>query len=85
MKALSPARARTFVNAADAGGTVEYVIDINPTRQDRYIPCSAQRVASPDFLPSYRPDVIIITNALYEREIREQVAELGVSCEFLVA
>ncbi len=74
-----------FLNAIDANGTVGRVVDINPDRQGRHIPCAAQEVISPEALTDYQPDVIIITNGLYEQEIRQQVAELGMNCEFFVA
>jgi len=75
----------SFLNAVDTCDLVEYVVDINPDRQGKYIPGSAQKVVDPNFLTDYRPDVVILTNVLYEREIKQQVKELGLTCEFLVA
>jgi SAM-dependent methyltransferase len=73
-----------FLNALDTEGIIPYAVDINPDRQDRFIPGSAQRVVPPEFLRQFKPDTVIITNPLYAREIKNQVAELGISPEFHV-
>ena len=44
-----------------------------------------QVIASPEHLASDPPDTVIITNALYEREMRQQARDIGVECEFLIA
>jgi SAM-dependent methyltransferase len=75
----------SFLNILPAGDVVEYVVDINPDRQQKYLPGSGQRIVPPEFLVDYRPDTIILTNPLYEQEIREQVDQLRIHCEFLTA
>jgi SAM-dependent methyltransferase len=75
----------SFLNMLPTQDNIQYVVDINPDRQGRYIPGSAQKIVPPEFLVEYRPDAIILTNVLYEKEIKSQVAELGVTCEFQVA
>lgn len=75
----------SFLNSLDTYGTVQYVVDINPDRQGKFVPGSAQKIVAPNFLVDYRPDAIILTNVLYEREIKQQVKELGLTCEFFVA
>jgi len=75
----------TFLNALDAGGTIEYVVEINPDKQDKHVPGTGQLIVPPSFLAQYRPDKIIVTNALYRAEMESQARELGVDAEFLVA
>ena len=74
----------SFLNQVSTHGVVEYVVDINPNRQGKYVPSSAQRIVGPEFLVQYAPDKIVITNPLYESEIRRSVAALGVSCDFIL-
>lgn len=57
------------------------VVDINPNRQDTYIPCSGHLIESPDKLRAYQPTLIIMTNPLYAAEISDEVRSLGLSCE----
>jgi len=71
----------SFLHALDTGGLIPYVVDINPRRQGKYVPGSAQRIVPPEFLVEYAPDQVIVTNPLYESEIRRQLDKLGVRCE----
>lgn len=77
-------RAITFLNAFDIREEIPLVVDINPRRQNLFLPRTAQRVVAPEALTAYQPDIVLITNAAFEAEIRRQVRELGISCEFLV-
>jgi hypothetical protein len=36
-------------------------------------------VVSPETLKEVRPDVVVVMNAIYEQEIREQLASMGLS------
>ncbi|MGD8396078.1 MAG: methyltransferase, partial [Candidatus Eiseniibacteriota bacterium] len=78
----SGCKALNFLNALETAGRIEYVVDINPERQGRFIPGAGQEVVAPGFLVSYRPQQVIVTNPLYEREIRDTVAGLGLDCAF---
>jgi SAM-dependent methyltransferase len=63
---------------------IPFVIDINPKRQGRFLPLTGQQVMPPEFLQQYTPDVVIITNATYEQEIRQQISAMGIHCNFWV-
>jgi len=71
-----------LVNVPVAAAWVEYVVDVNPRRQGRYLPRTGQQVVGPEFLRTLEPDVVIATNPTYAREIAEQVRALGIDCEF---
>jgi len=71
-----------FLNTLETKDIIPYVIDINPNRQGKYIPGSGQKIQSPEFLIEYKPHSVFITNPLYEEEIKEQVREYGVRCDF---
>jgi len=71
-----------FLNALPTAGVIEYVVDINPDRQEKYVPGPAQKIVAPEYLVDYRPDVVVLTNPLYEREIKQHIGELGLACEF---
>lgn len=72
-----------FLNSFDTEKIIPYVVDINPNRQNKFIPGSAQRIIPPEFLRDYQPDIIVITNPLYGQEIKQHVHELNVKSEFL--
>ncbi len=75
----------SFLNTLDTADVVAYAVDINPDRQGMFTPGTAHPVVEPARLQQDRPDVVIITNGLYEREIVRQVDELGVTAECVVA
>lgn len=75
----------SFLNALDCPDVIEYVVEINPDKRGKYIPGSGQLIVGPEFLKEYRPTSIIITNPLYQSEIKQQAGELGVNAEFLIA
>jgi len=74
-----------FLNALDTADVIRYALEINPRKHGKFVPGTGQEIVPPEFLAEYRPDVVIITNALYEREMKQQAADLGVNCEFLIA
>lgn len=67
----------TFLNVFRDQGAIEYVVDINPRKQGKYVAGSGQRVVEPAFLRSYEPDVVLVMNAIYIDEIRRTLAALG--------
>jgi len=75
----------SFLNLLPTAGTIEFVAEINPAKQGKYVPGSAQKIVSPESLAEYQPDVVILSNALYEDEIRHQAQQLGLRCDFYVA
>lgn len=75
----SGSKAVSFLTTLGLGGEIEHCVDINPYRQGCFMPITAQRIVSPDFLRSYRPDLVIVMNAVYVQEISEMLNDLGLS------
>jgi len=76
----------SFLNALPAGEVlVEYVVDLNPRKQGRFVAGTAQQVVGPDFLRHHRPDVVVVMNPIYRDEIRRMLAEVAVDAELVVA
>jgi SAM-dependent methyltransferase len=71
----------SFLNALGSESGIRFAVDINPQRQGRFVPGSAQQIVPPAFLTQWRPDAVILTNPAYETEIREQIAMLGIEPE----
>lgn len=75
----------TFLNVLDAQREVEHVIDINPRKRGMYVSGTGQQIMPPEFLRNYRPDMVILMNPIYEREVRQTLDELGVAAEIASA
>lgn len=67
----------TFLNVVEGSEVIEYVVDMNPFRQNTYIAGAGQQIVAPQFLKEYPPDVVIIMNAVYREEIQYDLAQLG--------
>jgi SAM-dependent methyltransferase len=71
----------SFLNSVGQESGIRYAVDSNPTRHGRFIPGSAQQIVSPAFLADYRPDAVILSNRAYDKEIRHQIANIGINPE----
>ena len=78
-------RGISFLNLVHAGPSMPYIVDINPSRQGGYVPGTGQQVVAPKFLQEYRPDVVVVTNPTYAKEVRQEVEKMGLHCDFLSA
>lgn len=75
----------TFLNTLPTEDAIDYVVDINPRKQGKFVTGSGQQIVAPEHLKDIRPDMIIIMNPLYESEIKEQVTDLGLSVDIACA
>lgn len=72
-----------FLTTLNIQGEVEYVVDINPNKHGTYMAGSGQEIISPDFLKQYKPDVVIIMNQIYHKEIKDDLDRMGVIAELI--
>lgn len=79
----SGSKAVSFLTTLGIGDRIEYVVDINPHRQDYFMPATGQCIVAPSFLREYRPDVVIIMNAVYRDEITRDLNAMGLQPEIL--
>lgn len=63
---------------------IEAIVDINPHRHGKYLPSLGYKIVHPDFLKEYNPDVTLIMNPIYRREIQQMLEDLRVSTEVIV-
>jgi hypothetical protein len=72
-----------FLTTLDIHDEVQYAVDINPFKKGTYMAGTGQEVVMPEFLASYRPDLVIVMNPIYMDEIRGELAKFGVHAELL--
>jgi hypothetical protein len=68
-----------FLTALDLDKEIEYVVDINPYRQGKFMAGTGQQIVGPSFLADYKPDVAIAMNPIYESEIQSDLRRMGLS------
>ncbi len=69
----------SLLSQIDDPGRIEYIVDINPAKQGKYIPGTGQQVMPPEFLTGFQPEEVLIVNAIYTQEIQEHLDSLKVS------
>ncbi len=72
-----------FLGAVGATDEVEYVVDINPYRQGKYMCGTGHEIVGPEYLKQVKPDVVIAMNPMYEGEIRRDLEQAGIQARFL--
>jgi SAM-dependent methyltransferase len=72
-----------FLTTLGIKDEIEYVVDINPHRQKTYMAGTGHEIVAPDFLKEYKPDVVIVMNAVYKDEISKDLNDMGLSPEIL--
>lgn len=73
----------TFLNALQNKSQIEYVVDINPRKQGKYVAGTGQKIIRPSFLQDYQPDIVLVMNHNYFHEIQQSLAELDVRAQLL--
>ncbi len=72
-----------YLTHFDREKVIAHVVDINPHMLGNYIPGIGKQYVGPDFLIDYKPDVVIIMNAVYTEEIRKMLNERGLNPELI--
>jgi SAM-dependent methyltransferase len=78
----SGSKAVSFLTTVGSEG-IDYAVDINPYRHGHFMPSTGQRIVAPSFLKEYRPDTVIVMNAVYLEEIRRDLDGMGLQPEVL--
>ena len=73
----------TFLNLLKNKNHIDFIVDLNPRKQGMYVAGAGQKIVAPDFLRDYQPELIIIMNPVYEQEIQQMVADMGLNAEFM--
>ena len=73
----------TFANAMGAAGhgRIAAMVDLNPRKHGAFVPGAALEVVAPDALRVIRPDLVLVSNALYRDEIVRMLGEAGLTPE----
>lgn len=72
------AKTVSFLNMLSMSGIISHVVDINPNKQGLYIPGSGQEIIAPDLLMDYQPEVVVLMNPIYKREVELKLEEMKV-------
>jgi len=77
------AKGISFLNLLDVGDQIPYVVDVNPRKSGRFIPCTGQEIVEPRALNSIRPDTVLVMNPIYESEIEQMIRQQSLTAEVI--
>lgn len=80
----SGSKAVAFLSTLNIKDGIEYVTDINPYKHGFFLAGGGHKIMPPSFLKEYRPDIIIIMNAIYKSEIDKQLNEMNITSEVII-
>jgi SAM-dependent methyltransferase len=72
-----------FLTTVGIRDEVQHVVDINPFRQNMYMPGTGQRIVAPEALRQSPPDVVIVMNPIYREEIKQELDSMELSPELV--
>jgi SAM-dependent methyltransferase len=76
-------KAVSFLTTLDLKDQIEYVVDVNPFKQGKFIPGTGHAVKRPETLTRDQPDCVILMNPIYEKEVRSQLQGMGLNPQIL--
>lgn len=66
----------SFLTTLGAGAEVAAAVDINPHKHGKFMPGTGHEIVPPEALRTVRPDLVIVMNPVYKREITDQLLGL---------
>ncbi len=83
----SGSKATAFLDQHHWGSELEAVVDINPNRQGAFVSGSGHEIVAPtELMPGGRypePDVVVVMNPIYLREIGAMLSEMGLNSSLM--
>ena len=73
----------SFLTTLGVEREIEYAVDVNPHKHDKFMAATGQRVVGPEFLRAYEPDLVIAMNPIYLDEIGAELSAMGLRTELV--
>lgn len=68
----------SFLTTLHIQEDVQYVVDINPYRQGKFVPGVGAEIVAPEFLKEYQPDEVVLMNPIYRDEVQASLENMHV-------
>lgn len=76
-------KAVSFLTTLGLGREIDFVVDVNPYKQGKFLPASGHEVVSPLQLKQRPPASVIVMNQIYLPEVKQMLGELGLAPEVM--
>lgn len=75
----SGSKAVSYLTTLGITDEVEYVVDINPHKWGKFVAGTGHEIVPPEFLKDYKPENVLVMNAIYIPEITQNLLDMGLS------
>ncbi|MDH3330278.1 MAG: class I SAM-dependent methyltransferase, partial [Desulfobulbaceae bacterium] len=72
-------KAVSFLTTLEINDEIQAVVDINPHKEGTFLPGTAHKIIAPADLKRIQPEIIVIMNPIYNKEINTLIKELKVN------
>jgi SAM-dependent methyltransferase len=73
----------SFLTTLGLDEEIAAVVDVNPYKQGKFMPGTGHQVVAPAALEAIRPDVVILMNPIYAREVQSQLDTFEIKASLL--
>ena len=73
------AKGVNLLNMLKISHEIPYVVDINQKKHGKFVAGTGQKIVAPDFLRTYKPDIIHIANPVYTDEIKGIINSMDIN------
>jgi len=73
----------SFLTTLGIQDQIEYAVDINPYKHGTFMAGTGQEIVAPEFLKTYRPELVIVMNPIYCAEIQQELDRMDVTAKLL--
>ena len=77
------AKGVSYLNMLDIRDDIPYIVDINPNKHGKFVAGTGQEIVPSEFAKTYNPDLVIVMNPIYTREIEQALTAMNVETELL--
>ncbi len=71
----------TFLNVVPSAESIDYIVDLNPQKQNKYIPGTGQLVIQPEQVAELAVQRVLVMNPLYLHEIETMLTRMGIALQ----
>jgi SAM-dependent methyltransferase len=75
----------TFLNVLKTRDKIQYIVDLNPHKHDKYVSGTGQRIVAPAYLKHYQPDYVVVMNDIYKDEIERTLGTMKIESDVMCA
>jgi hypothetical protein len=72
-----------FLQALNIRDEISYTVDINPRKHGTFMAGTGQEIVAPSFLTDYQPDIVIMMNPVYNKEIQRELELMGIKTRLM--